>query len=70
MSIQISLYRVDFGSYLTVATSRFILVIFVLATTSFTMVICSLGSSVTSIRLLGYFFYHGVDIFTDGDYSL
>jgi DMSO/TMAO reductase YedYZ heme-binding membrane subunit len=54
-----------------VATSRFILVIFVLATTSLTMVICSLGSSVTSIRLLGYFFYHtGVDIFIDGDYLL
>jgi hypothetical protein len=55
MVLQMLLCRIDIGSFLMVAAKSFILVIFISVVTSSTMVLCALGSAVTSTRLFGYF---------------
>ena len=55
MGLQIILRQIDLGFFLLVGARRFVLAIFVPAATSSTMVIRTLGSLTTSIRLSGYF---------------
>jgi hypothetical protein len=54
-SLQISLYRIDFGSFLMVVVRRIVLALFVVADTSSIMVIYILGSPVTLTRVFNYF---------------
>jgi hypothetical protein len=54
MVLQILLRQIDFGSFLLVAVRRIILAVFVPAATSSTMVIRTLDSPATSIKLSGY----------------
>jgi hypothetical protein len=55
MVIPILLRQINFGSFLLVAARRIILAVFVSTATSSTMMIHTLGSPATSIKLSGYF---------------
>jgi hypothetical protein len=55
MVLQILLHQIDFRSFLLVAARRMILAVFVPAATSSTMVIRTLDSLATAIKLSGYF---------------
>jgi hypothetical protein len=52
---QILLRQIDFGSFLSVAARRIILAVFVSVATSLTMVIRTIDSPATLIKLSGYF---------------
>jgi hypothetical protein len=53
MGLRILLRQIDFASFLMLAVRRIILAVFVPAATSLTMVICTISSPTTSIRLVG-----------------
>jgi hypothetical protein len=67
MVLQILLRQINFGSFLLVAMRRIMLAVFVPAATSSTMVIRTLDSLATSIKLSDYFALTGVGTLADMD---